>query len=163
MSKPSVPRLIYDKVYVNVYGLQFLGVKAEGYGSFLIPMIMSILPRIVRLQMVRVTTKDGWEISELLKVINAEAGFEIYGRPFVRNDWNLTLTTQSRKMVAHWTTIFQAANLVDMILSPRKSISVRDICKRKGTILQPAYLLLNNSYTPLLVFVFTVILFVFYR
>ena len=37
-------RLIYDKVSVNVRGLEAIGVKAEQYGSLLIPVIMSKLP-----------------------------------------------------------------------------------------------------------------------
>ena len=32
-------------------------------------------------------------------------GFEINGRPVVRDDQNLTLTTKSLNMVAPWTTI----------------------------------------------------------
>ena len=46
--------------------------KAEQYGSFLIPVIMSRLPAEVRLHVARVSTKDVWEINELLKVIQAE-------------------------------------------------------------------------------------------
>ena len=53
-------------------GLESLGVKAEQYGSFLIPVIMSRLPAEVRLHVARVSTKDVWEINELLKVIQAE-------------------------------------------------------------------------------------------
>ena len=49
-----------------------LGVKAEQDGSFLIPVIMSRLPAEVRFYVARVSTKDVWEISELLKVIQAE-------------------------------------------------------------------------------------------
>ena len=43
-------RLVYDKIKVNVHGLETLGVKAEQYGSFLIPIIMAKLPSEVRLQ-----------------------------------------------------------------------------------------------------------------
>ena len=46
--------------------------KLEQYGSFLIPVIMSRLPAEERLHVVRVSTKDVWEINELLKVIQAE-------------------------------------------------------------------------------------------
>ena len=61
-------RLILDKVSVNVRGLESLGVKSEQYGSFLIPIIMSKLPADVRLQIARVTTKDVWQIEEVLSV-----------------------------------------------------------------------------------------------
>ena len=40
-SKASSLRLIYDMVSVNVRGLEALGVKADQYGSLLIPVIMS--------------------------------------------------------------------------------------------------------------------------
>ena len=70
--KPGQLRIIYDKIKINVRGLESLGVKAEQDGSFLIPVIMSRLPAEVRLHVVRVSTKDVWEINELLKVIQAE-------------------------------------------------------------------------------------------
>jgi hypothetical protein len=65
-------RLIYDKVSVNVAGLEAIGVKAEQYGSLLIPVIMSMLPSDVRIQIARNTTKDVWDIRELLDVIQKE-------------------------------------------------------------------------------------------
>jgi hypothetical protein len=65
-------RLIYDKVSVNVEGLEAIGVKAEQYGSLLIPVIMSKMPSDVRIQIARNTTKDVWDIRELLDVIQKE-------------------------------------------------------------------------------------------
>ena len=70
--KPGQLRIIYDKIKINGRGLEPLGVKAEQYGSFLIPVIMSRLPAEVRLHVVRVSTKEVWEINKLLKVIQAE-------------------------------------------------------------------------------------------
>ena len=64
--------LFTDKIKINVRSLESLGVKAEQYGSFLIPVIMSRLPAEVRLHVARVSAKDVWEINELLKVIQAE-------------------------------------------------------------------------------------------
>jgi len=61
-------RLVYDKIYANVRGLEALGVKAEEYGSFLIPVIMAKLPSEVRLQIARVTTRDVWKVDELSSV-----------------------------------------------------------------------------------------------
>ena len=43
-------RLVYDKIKVNVRGLETLGVRGEQYGSFLNPIIMAKLPSEVRLQ-----------------------------------------------------------------------------------------------------------------
>ena len=43
--KSSQLRYIYDKVSVNVRGLEALGVHSEQYGSLLIPIIMSKLPQ----------------------------------------------------------------------------------------------------------------------
>ena len=62
-------RFVYDKVSVNVRGLEALGVKPDQYGSLLIPVIMSKLPADVRLQIARNSDKDVWEIQELLEAI----------------------------------------------------------------------------------------------
>jgi len=70
--KTSHLRTIYDKIHVNVHGLESIGVKAEQYGSFLIPVIMSKLPTDVRLQVARVTAKEEWDVQELLTVIKVE-------------------------------------------------------------------------------------------
>ena len=35
---------VYDKISVNVRGLEAIGVTADQYGSFLIPVIMGKLP-----------------------------------------------------------------------------------------------------------------------
>ena len=70
--KASQIRAIYDKISVQVRGLDALGVRAEQYGSFLIPVIMSKLPAEIRLQIARVTTQEVWNIEELLRVIKGE-------------------------------------------------------------------------------------------
>ena len=46
--KPLHLCLVYDKITVNVRGLEALGVRADQYGSFLIPIIMAKLPSEVR-------------------------------------------------------------------------------------------------------------------
>ena len=70
--KASQIRAIYDKISVQVRGLDALGVRAEQYGSFLIPVIMSKLPAEIRLQIARVTTQEVRNIEELLRVIKGE-------------------------------------------------------------------------------------------
>ena len=35
---------VYDKIGVNICGLEALGIRSEQYGSFLMPIIMSKLP-----------------------------------------------------------------------------------------------------------------------
>ena len=65
-------QLVYDKVHANVRGLESLGIQANQYGSFLIPVVMAKLPADVQLQIARVTTKDVWEIDELLQVLRTE-------------------------------------------------------------------------------------------
>lgn len=70
--KISHLRAVYDKIHINVRGLESLGVTADQYGSFLIPVIMSKLPAEVCLQVTRVTTKEVWEVQELLTVIKAK-------------------------------------------------------------------------------------------
>ena len=72
VDKPGLLRVGYDNIKVNVRGLESLGVGADQYGKFLIPVIMSKLPVDVRLHIARVSTKDVWEIKELLEVIRRE-------------------------------------------------------------------------------------------
>jgi hypothetical protein len=62
-------RLFYDKVSVHVCGLQSLGVSSDQYGSLLIPIIMSILPNDIRIQIARKANSETWKIDELLEVI----------------------------------------------------------------------------------------------
>jgi len=63
---------VYDKIEVNVRGLEVLGVTVDQYGSFLIPIIMAKLSSEVRLQIARVTSKDVWDMEELLQAIKAK-------------------------------------------------------------------------------------------
>jgi len=70
--KTSHLQSVYDKIRINVRGLESLGVRAEQYGSFLIPVIMSKLPSDVCLQVAKITGKEVWEIQELLGVIKEE-------------------------------------------------------------------------------------------
>ena len=70
--KTSQLRHIYDKVQVNVRGLEALGVESEQYGSFLVPVIMAKLPSEVRLQIARTTTNAVWKVEELLRIIQGE-------------------------------------------------------------------------------------------
>ena len=63
---------MYDKINVNVRGLEALGVKASQYGRLLIPVVMSKLQQDIRLQIARKTSKEVWEISKILYVIRNE-------------------------------------------------------------------------------------------
>ena len=49
----------YDKIWVNVCGLEALGVYAKRYGSLLIPIIMAKLPADIRLQVCSLNYKQG--------------------------------------------------------------------------------------------------------
>ena len=81
-------RYIYDKVSVNVRGLEALGVRSEQYGSLLIPVIMSKLPADVRLQIARSTKNDVWVISDLLARIQKEVeARELSERVKTNNDF----------------------------------------------------------------------------
>ena len=70
--KLSQLRVVYDKINMNIRCLEVLGIKAEQYGCFLILIIMSKLPDDVRLQIARVTTRDVWDVNELMKVMKTE-------------------------------------------------------------------------------------------
>ena len=60
---------VYDKISVNVRGLEAIGVKADRYGSFLILIIMGNLPADVRLQIARVTTRKVWDVEKVLQIV----------------------------------------------------------------------------------------------
>ena len=49
---------VYDKISVNVRGLEAIGVTADQYGSFLIPVIMGKLPADVRIQIASYHTRS---------------------------------------------------------------------------------------------------------
>ena len=63
---------MYDKIQINVCGLESIGVTAKEYRISLIPVIMSKLPPDMQLQIARVTGNDDWNIQELLAVIKLE-------------------------------------------------------------------------------------------
>ena len=62
-------RAVYDKVSVNARWLEAIGVMADQYGSFLIPVIMGKLPADVWLQIGWVTTWAVWDVEEILQVV----------------------------------------------------------------------------------------------
>ena len=70
--KASQLRFVYDKISVNVRGLESLGVSSSQYGSLLIPVIMSKLPQEVRIQVARNTAQEVWQMSDILDVIRQE-------------------------------------------------------------------------------------------
>ena len=70
--KASQLRFVYDKISINVRGLESLGISSGQYGSLLIPVIMSKLPQEVRIQVARNTAREVWEMSDLLEVIRQE-------------------------------------------------------------------------------------------
>ena len=70
--KPYQLRYLYDKLSVNIRGLEALGVKANQYGSLLIPIVMAKLPPEIRVHVARNTTEDVWDIESILNVIQNE-------------------------------------------------------------------------------------------
>lgn len=72
VDKPSQLRFLYDKISVNIRGLEALGVKSEQYGSLLIPIIMAKVLDEIRIQVARNTSQDVWEIDSLLDLIQSE-------------------------------------------------------------------------------------------
>ena len=70
--RPSQLRYLYDKISVNVRGLEALGIKSAQYGSLLIPVIMSKLPPDIRIHVTRNTSQDVWEIEPLLDLLQRE-------------------------------------------------------------------------------------------
>ncbi|KAL9977060.1 hypothetical protein ACROYT_G014424 [Oculina patagonica] len=72
VDKPGQLRFLYDKISVNIRGLEALGVKSDQYGSLLIPIIMAKLPAEIRVQVARNTSRDVWEIESLLDLIQSK-------------------------------------------------------------------------------------------
>ena len=70
--KPYQLRYLYDKLNVNIRGLEALGVKASQYESLLIPIIMAKLPPEIRVHVAQNTTEDVWDIESILNVIQNE-------------------------------------------------------------------------------------------
>jgi len=70
--RPSQLRYLYDKISVNVRGLQALGIQSKQYGSLLIPVIMAKLPPDIRIHVARNTSQDVWEIEPLLDILQRE-------------------------------------------------------------------------------------------
>lgn len=70
--RPSQLRYLYDKISVNVRGLESLGIKSAQYGSLLIPVIMSKLPPDIRIHVACNTSQDVWEIEPLLDLLQCE-------------------------------------------------------------------------------------------
>ena len=70
--KPNQLRFLYDKLSVNIRGLKALGVKADRYGSLLIPIIMAKRPLEIRVHVARNTAQDVWDIKSILEVIQRE-------------------------------------------------------------------------------------------
>lgn len=74
--KASQLRFVYDKISVNVRGLESLGVSSSQYGSLLIPVIMSKLPQEVRIQVARNTAQEVWQMSDILDVFDRKSRLE---------------------------------------------------------------------------------------
>lgn len=66
--KASQLRFLYDKISINVRGLESLGVSSSQYGSLLIPVIMYKLPQGVRVRVARNNAQEVWQMSDLLGV-----------------------------------------------------------------------------------------------
>ena len=65
-------RAVYDKIEVNVRGLQSLGIKPDQYGCLLVPVIMSKVPDDIRLIILRQFSSENWTFEVLLKCFKQE-------------------------------------------------------------------------------------------
>ena len=69
-------RLVYDKISINIRGLDSSGVSSSCYGSLLIPVIMSKLPTKIRVQVARSTAHVVWECPISKMSSNKKSGHE---------------------------------------------------------------------------------------
>ena len=65
-------RQLYDKTEIHIRGLHALGVEAQQYGSLLVPVLLSKVPREIRLIISREFDTGNWSLDELLKVFKTE-------------------------------------------------------------------------------------------
>ena len=65
-------RRIYDNINVHVRGLKSLGSPMDHYGSLLIPIIMSRMPKEITIQVARKTSESIWNKAEILEIIHKE-------------------------------------------------------------------------------------------
>lgn len=69
---PTQLRKIYDKINIQIRGLEALDVTSDTYGVLLVPVIMSRLPSQIRLQITRQTTQELWSLAELMELLRKE-------------------------------------------------------------------------------------------
>ena len=72
IEKLSSMRFVYDKVTVYIRGLEALGIQSDQYGSLLVPIVMTKLPPELRQSFICDTTKEVWEIDELMGALKKE-------------------------------------------------------------------------------------------
>ena len=60
---------MFDRIDNHIYSLQSLGIESESYGKLLIPLIMEILPRELRLIISRKIEQDVWDLDTFLKAL----------------------------------------------------------------------------------------------
>ena len=72
IDKAKSLRLVYDRIYANIRGLESLGVTSNQYRSLLIPIIMSKLPSDMRLDIARQSSSEALKIDQIMKVIQTE-------------------------------------------------------------------------------------------
>ena len=65
-------RKIYDKININVRGLDALGMPPETYGNLLIPISMAKMPREISMLVARETSNAAWHVKDILKIIDSE-------------------------------------------------------------------------------------------
>ena len=65
-------RAIHDTIMVHICELESLGMSSDNYGSLLIPVSISRMPEDIALQVTRQTSKDVWNVEEIITTIKQE-------------------------------------------------------------------------------------------
>ena len=65
-------RMVYDQMEIKIRSLQALGIKAESYGSLLIPVVMEKIPEEFWLVISRKMKSDTWDVNELIEAFKEE-------------------------------------------------------------------------------------------
>ena len=65
-------RKLYDTIETHTRGLQRLGVNAESYPSFLVPILLSKLPEDIKLVVSKQIEGENWKLDKLLEILKIE-------------------------------------------------------------------------------------------
>ena len=114
-------RAIYDTIMVHNRGLESLGISSDNYGSLVTPVIISRMPQDIALQVTRQTSKDVWNVEEIMTTIQQEIEAREVSRKMVGTEKRKSVSRQQQHAPSVSTTKSFVARLENS-LKNRKAI-----------------------------------------